>query len=436
MENDPKNGESISLAKLFGGEYIEVLKELPELAPTFEWWEKVQPLMARKPAPPIAESPGRPSPDDQQDRQSEQPSHDLRMRQIDLDKELVSIHEDHDARRLGPRGESRSQTIADWTRPIPIDKIISENDFSNIRLQPADGEIDLLATSMSEEGLKVPITATGGQDGTYILRAGFRRVVAARKLEWTFIPAIVLPWNTPKITERWSNIIENSARKPLRTYEIANAALIMKRDFGVEPQEFAQKAGYDPKYIGRLVKAIENLPPMIIEDWRTVSSMPIDWYFKWSNMHHAEAINSFRLEIGQRFQRRSDPMTPSDHPRQPRKGHLHTATESGLRRMQRLRFAITACPKLDAATRQAYLEIVDYCQGTRDTVLDIYDCNAKHRSTKGREGDECKVLNMEEEMQKMIKEVCTGEEDGKPVVSDVLPIQQPPTARQTRTPKK
>jgi len=39
-------------------------------------------------------------------------------------------------------------------------------------------------------------------------------------------------------------------------------------------------------------------------------------------------------------------------------------------------------------------------------------------------------------MQKMIEEVCTGEEDGKPVVSDVLPIQQPPAARRSRTPKK
>jgi ParB/RepB/Spo0J family partition protein len=426
--DDADDGEILSLDRLSRGEYDEALKAVPELAPVLDFLLAARSLTARKPDKP---NPG----GGRQSKPSETPQRDLANRQIDLDKQLVAIHEDHDSRRLGPQGESRSRSIADWIHRIPIEKIICENDFSDIRLQPADSEIDLLATSMSEEGLKVPITVSEGRSGAYLLRAGFRRVVAARRLEWTFIPAIVLPWNTPQITERWSNIIENSSRKPLRTYEIANAALIMKRDFDIDPKAFARKAGYDPKYIAQLVKAIENLPPAILDHWRIVGNLPIDWYFRWSNMHHAEAIQSFHLEIGQRFQRRTDPM-PADHPRQPRKGHLHTATESGLRRMQRLRFAITACPKLDNTTRQAYLEIVDYCQGTRDTVLDIYDCNARHRSTRGREGDEGRGLNMEEEMQKMIEEVCTGEEDGKPVVSDVLPIQQPPAARRSRTPKK
>jgi ParB/RepB/Spo0J family partition protein len=347
-----------------------------------------------------------------------------------LAKRLTFLHERFETLKHGPQGESRSQSIANWTRPIPIEKIISETDFSNIRLKPVDSEIDFLADSMSEEGLKVPITVSEGPNNTYFLRAGFRRVAAARKLGWTFLPAIVLPMNTSKISEHWTNIIENTARSSLRTYEIANAALIMKRDFGVDPKTFARKAGYDPTYIARIVKAIENLPPTILNHWRDEGNFPIDWYCKWSSMHHAEALHSFQLETGQRFHRRTDPLLPSDHPNPKKREKVLTATNSGLKRMQRLRFAVLAYTKpMNEASRQAYLEIIDYCMGIRDTVLDIYDCNARHRNARGRKETEDKELNMEEEMQKMIAEICTGEEDGKPVVSNVLPIRTPPTTR-------
>ena len=159
-----------------------------------------------------------------------------------MSKRLEFLHARYESHRHGPQGESRSRSIAEWTHPIPIEKIICETDFSNIRLKPAENEIEFLADSMFEEGLKVPITVSEGRNGAYFLRAGFRRVAAARRLAWTFIPAIVLPMNTPKVSEHWANIIENTARNPLRTYEIANAALIMKRDFNVDTKTFARKA--------------------------------------------------------------------------------------------------------------------------------------------------------------------------------------------------
>ena len=124
-------------------------------------------------------------------------------------------------------------------------------------------------------------------------------------------------------------------------------------------------------------------------------------------------------------------------PRPIKRGKVLTATNSGLKRMQRLRFAVLAYTgTMDENSRQAYLEIIDYCMGIKDTVLDIYDCNARHRNARGKKGKEDGVLNMEEEMQKMIAEVCTGEEDGKPVVSDVLPIRTPPISRRPKTTKK
>ena len=438
-----KFGEALSLAKLKTGDYTEVLQELPELASTVEYLKSIplddsqepprqDPIPPAGPTPPTrAELMARLAPQGPHD-----PANNNQRRDPSTSKRLEFLHERYEGHRHGPQGESRSRSIADWTRPIPIEKIICETDFSNIRLKPAENEIEFLADSMSEEGLKVPITVSEGRNGTYFLRAGFRRVAAARRLAWTFIPAIVLPMNTSKVSEHWANIIENTARNPLRTYEIANAALIMKKEFDVDPKTFARKAGYDPVYVTRMVRAIENLPPTILEHWRDEGKFPIDWYCTWSTMHHAEALKAFHLETGRRFHHRTEPMLPADHPRPKKKrGKVQTATDAGLKRMQRLRFAVIAYTKeMDDAARQAYLEIIDYCMGIRDTVLDIYDCNSRHKGAWGKPDE--KELSMEEEMQKMIAEVCTGEEDGKPVKSDVLPIRTPPTAKRHRPPRK
>jgi ParB/RepB/Spo0J family partition protein len=439
-KDDPSEiqaGEAISLTKILSGDYTDVIKDMPELAACLEILKTSPPDAPNINIDPLLAPPATPEPPSRaalRARRAREDS-DLAKHHPHLAKQLEAHHERYDNRRHGPQGEFRSRSMADWIHPIPIEKITAETDFRNIRIMPTDGEIDLLADSMSEEGLKVPITVSEGQGEIYFLRAGFRRVAAARKLGWTTIPAIVLPLITPKISEHWTNIIENSARTSLRTYEIANAAYIMKRDFCVDPKIFARKAGYDPTYITRLVRAIENLPPTILDHWRDVGNHPVDWYCKWSTMRHEEAIKSFRLEVGQRFHIRKDPMLPADHPRPTRRGRVMTATNSGLKRMQRLRFAVLAYTKpMDETSRQSYLEIIDYCMGIRDTVLDIYDCNARHKNARGRKSKEEEVeeLNIEEEMQKMIEEVCTGEEDGKPVVSDVLPIRLSPTARPPR----
>jgi ParB/RepB/Spo0J family partition protein len=412
---EPKDGEIQSLVTLYQGGYDEVIRIHPELAHLAEQLKALQELEKEggdEPLPPI-HTPNR-----------------LDSIKLDHAKRLSFLHERNSSRALGPQGELRSRTIAERTCPIPIERIIADTDFRNIRLSPEEDDIESLMRSMSDEGLKVPVTVLARPDGDHFLRAGFRRVTAARRLGWTLIPAIVMPWNTPRITEHWTNIIENSARRPLRTYEIANAALIMERDFDVSSREFALKAGYDPKYIHNLLRAIKNLPPMVLDNWRGPDSMSIDWYFKWASMHQAEAIQSFLLERGRRFHRRVDPMLPTDHPRPPRKARVAMASNLGLRRMQRLRDALVTTGKVDEPTRLNYLEIVDYCLGIKDTVLDIYDYRARHRSTKGRNDRKSirgkTTEEIEESMRKTIEEVCTGIEDGMPVVSDVLPIDESP----------
>jgi len=78
---------------------------------------------------------------------------------------------------------------------------------------------------MACEGLNDPVTVVEapGDRGEFLLRKGFRRTTAARSLGWREIPAIILPKDTPVVEEHWINIIENTARSNLSTYEVANA---------------------------------------------------------------------------------------------------------------------------------------------------------------------------------------------------------------------
>ena len=106
---------------------------------------------------------------------------------------------------------------------VPLELIVDDPRFTNLRLDPTDEEMTALAESMRVEGLKVPIEVIPSGEA-FCVRCGFRRTKAARLLRWTTIPAIILAADTPVVDEYWTNIIENSARSRLTSYEIAHAA--------------------------------------------------------------------------------------------------------------------------------------------------------------------------------------------------------------------
>ena len=154
-----------------------------------------------------------------------------------------------DERYHGPQGEARSQAVAQRLAWIPLNLILDDKNFENLRLKAAEEDLAELSESMRYEGLKIPITVipVPSDDSGFFVRAGFRRLEVARRLRWKGIAAIVLPENTPTIEEYWTNIIENSARSRLSTYEIACAARTMRSKFKTRVSEFATRAGYAPR---------------------------------------------------------------------------------------------------------------------------------------------------------------------------------------------
>jgi len=398
-----KPGEDISVSKSVQGFYDSQIPHMPDVYLALGVTsEELQSRLSKtlEPLPDVAKLPGVPElpgldglPDTSilKSKNHRGFRSVVERKKLELVKRCVWLHEDYDARKHGPQGEAKTGKISLWSHPLPLEQIVADTEFKNIRLEPEEGEIEKLAESMTSQGIKIPVTVVEAPNSTFFLRSGFRRVKAARRLGWTYIPAIILPLNTPKVSEYWSNIIENTARRPLYTYELAAAAHRMKDEFQISAKEFAKITCHDPGYIADLLRAFENLPPVILESWRKRSHVAVRDYIRWSYMTPAEALKEYYISQGlqhrKKFEQQGQMPGAPGPPKRP-SGPIKekTATERGLRRMEGLKFAIASCPRLDGPTRMAYLQIVCFCEGTRDTVPGIYDANARHRSTKGRDG--------------------------------------------------
>lgn len=298
-----------------------------------------------------------------------------------LGKHRALLRRKWDERRLGPQGEARSEITARKIVMVPLQLIQEDPKFQNVRLQIDEEKLLELMESLQREGMRQPITVIElppGSPGFY-LRAGFRRVAAARKLRWQRVPAIVLPHDTPAIDERWVNIIENSHRSNLTTYEIACAARLMRDEFGVSPQEFGVRAGYSEPYVHKLLRCIDKLPPEIKDVWRDQAPIPIDVYHRWTSLEPGEAARELVAYSGHnprvaREWRPPDKIREKVHP-------ARMATARGLARMQRLRLAVEVASPLSERERTLCVRVIDFCAGARGDVPEIYEERKKKPSS-------------------------------------------------------
>jgi ParB/RepB/Spo0J family partition protein len=300
-----------------------------------------------------------------------------------LDKRRSEIYRAIAEKRNGPVGELLSRVITK-IRSVPLDLIVADPEFTNLRLPPAPDELEKLVDSMRCEGLKVPVEVipSPADPSRFHVRAGFRRTTAARSLGWRTISAIILPADTPLETEYWTNIIENSARDRLTSYEIAHAARTMRDRFKVRARDFAARAGYSESYVLQLLRCIDRLPDEIVEEWRNKAPIPVAMYDKWSNLLPDEAVAAMRVYCGKnpRLVGEWRPVTRNDR----RSAPIRMASALGLHRMQRVRFAVEVARELDERSRKLCLAIVDFCAGGREDVPGIYDSRSKMRMYKSR----------------------------------------------------
>ena len=222
---------------------------------------------------------------------------------------------------------------------------------------------------MEGEGLKNPVhlIATSEEGKKFYVRAGFRRVKAARMLGWTEIPAIVLPHDLPAAEEAWINVCENLQRENLSTWEVACAIKKMRDDHGIDPSEFARRTGYSEATVRQYLAAVERLPPQVAEGWRR-RAIPASLAVRWSNMFPDEALRQMEIYV------RMHPKLVGDWKPELRRRHpIRMATAAGLRRMQRIRQEISYCKTLSPREMSLCLAVVDYCTGGKDTIPGVYD---------------------------------------------------------------
>ena len=309
----------------------------------------------------------------------------------DMHKRATERRHAREAAHYGPQGEARSVGLIKRVELIKLENIVDDPRFQNCRLKTDEGELRALAESMRLEGLKelVTVVEAPGDKGEFLLRNGFRRTTAARLLGWKEIPAIVLPKDTPEVEEKWANIIENTARINLGPYEIANAARIMRDEYSVSASDFAARAGYTESYVWKLLRCLDKLPAEIIEQWRAKSPIPVDLLAEWTALSPLDAIEQFHIFTAQ-HRKGTKQYMPSPRERI-KNSPLMTATNFGLKRMQRARFAIEVARDLDEKTRSIYLYIVDFCMGARETIPGIFDPATKQRMYKSRKKGDSKM---------------------------------------------
>jgi ParB/RepB/Spo0J family partition protein len=274
-------------------------------------------------------------------------------------------------------GEFNTRYFAAQTQIIRMDAIRPDPEFTNFRQSVDPTKLAELQESIRLEGLKVPIIVVDAPvPGYYHVRAGFRRVQAIQNLNWETVSAIVLPFDTPRKEEYWINIIENTAREKLTTYELASAAKMMRDQFDITPTMFAQKSGHSLAYIQKLLGCIDRLPEEVLQCWKIGDRMPIDILAQLACLSHHEAIRNCRLWLGQH---RLD-ITEQLKALQKKPGQKAKLwTVKGLERTQRLHMAVKTS-KLPNNTKQLCLEIIEYLQGARTRIPDVIDDRPKREA--------------------------------------------------------
>lgn len=218
-------------------------------------------------------------------------------------------------------------TPAGGSMDVPLKLIVVDESF-NVRQTKDEKKIEELAKSLDAEGQIQDAIVEPNGDGTYTLRAGHRRLAAAKLLEWDTLRCTVwIPSNAkgePLTDEKekdvaryFLNMAENVARANISTYDLAMRCKLMKRKYELTGGDVSKRLGKATSYINNLLAVVgegekgehagNTLAEPILKQWREECSWDpddvrtrichINQLRRWVRMGHEDQMKDFNEEL-------------------------------------------------------------------------------------------------------------------------------------------
>lgn len=115
--------------------------------------------------------------------------------------------------------------------------------------------LNVLASSIRENGLIQPVVVRKKKDGTYELAAGERRWRAAKMAGLTVIPAISKEYDDRSMAEM--ALVENLQRKDLNPVDEGMAYRKLMDEYGLTQENISQKVGKSRPYVANMVRLLD-----------------------------------------------------------------------------------------------------------------------------------------------------------------------------------
>lgn len=180
------------------------------------------------------------------------------------------------AKNLAPANPPQGKLIYLAHRQIKADpsrncrKVYEQDSTENLH------KVSGLAESIAANGMETPVWVLPPKDGTHELIAGFRRYRAVGLLQSLGrapddypIPALVFDSATDAIKYKLLNASENTARKGLLPWELAEICYDLVENEKVPIADVAREFARHPNYLTNLVRARRDLIPALWERFKS-----------------------------------------------------------------------------------------------------------------------------------------------------------------------